>query len=127
MRLTRGRLGVALVFPIALLTTIGARSGELRQAAVLYFSDGEDMILVASNWGRDRHPAWYHNLRANPTALLERGGLRSRYSAEEVLDDSDLQHLFALADLVYPGYSDYRVRAAATGRRIPVMRLRPLS
>jgi len=127
MRLTGGRLGVALVFPIAVLTTIGARSGEPRQAAVLYFNEGEGVILIASNWGRDKHPAWYHNLRANPEAVLQRGGRRARYIAEEILDEGQRQHLFALADLVYAGFADYREETAASGRRIPVMRLRARS
>ncbi len=67
-RLTRGRFGVRLAMPLASMTTTGARSRQPRTAAVLYFSDGEDVILIASNWARAHHPAWYHNLKAHPTA-----------------------------------------------------------
>ena len=59
--------------PFASMTTTGAKSGEPRTAAVIYFHDGDDVILIASNYGGTRHPAWYHNLKANPTAILQRG------------------------------------------------------
>ncbi len=106
------------------MTTLGARSGAPRTAAVFYFTDSDDVILVASNFGQDYHPAWYHNLVADPEATLERGGVRARYTAVEVQDDPERERLFALADKVYAGYADYRARTAAIGRRIPLMRLR---
>lgn len=126
LRLTHGHLGLGLVYPTALLTTTGARSGATREAAVLYFSDGDDVILLASNWGRAHHPAWYHNLRANPRAVLERNGRRALYSAVEVVDDAERERLYSLADLVHPGYADYRARTNVVGRRVPVMRLHPV-
>jgi deazaflavin-dependent oxidoreductase (nitroreductase family) len=125
LSLTRGRLGVGLVLPTAGLTTTGARSGAPRTAAVLYFTDGADVILIASNFGRDRHPAWYHNLIAHPEAVLERGGRRATYVATEVTDPDEHERLFGLAESVYPGYADYRAETAALGRRIPVMRCTP--
>lgn len=124
LRVSGGRLGAGLMLPTAALTTTGARSGEPRRAAVLYFTDGRDVILIASNFGRDRHPSWYHNLRAHPSAVLERGGRRATYVAEEVVEQDEWSRLFALADRVYAGYSDYRSRTDAIGRRIPIMRLR---
>lgn len=124
LRLSGGRLGLFVGAPTAALTTIGARSGAPRTAAIFYFTDGDDVILVASNFGQDHHPAWYHNLLAHPEATLERGGVRAVYSAEEVLDEGERERLFALADLVYAGYADYRARTAAIGRRVPVLRLR---
>ncbi|MCL2418162.1 MAG: nitroreductase family deazaflavin-dependent oxidoreductase [Conexibacteraceae bacterium] len=122
--LTRGRAGLRLPLPFASLVTTGARSGELRTSAVLYFSDGDDVILIASNWGGDRHPGWYHNLRAHPRAELSRGGRSGTYTATEVTDEAEHARLFALAELVYPGYGDYGERTASIGRRIPIMRLR---
>jgi deazaflavin-dependent oxidoreductase (nitroreductase family) len=123
LKVSRGRLGMGLVMPTAGLTTVGAKSGLRRSAAVLYFSDGADVILIASNFGRERHPAWYHNLSANPEAVVERGGRSARYRAAEVTDELERERLFALADKVYAGYADYRDRTAAVGRRIPIMRL----
>jgi deazaflavin-dependent oxidoreductase (nitroreductase family) len=123
-RLTRGRLALRLVVPFTSMTTTGAKTGQPRTAAVLYFSDGDDVILIASNYGGTRHPAWYHNLKAHPQALLTRGGRSGTYFAEEVSDEADRTRLFASADVIYSGYGDYRVRAGRTGRRIPIMRLR---
>ena len=123
LRATGGRLGAGLMLPSVNLTTTGAKSGQQRTATVLYFSDGDDVILIASSFGRDKHPAWYHNLTANPDATLERGGRTAAYRAGEVQDEAERARLFALADKVYGGYSDYRERTAKIGRRIPVMRL----
>ena len=56
---------------LLLLTTIGARSGELRTVPVAYTDDGETRILVASKTGSPNHPGWYHNLLANPRVHVE--------------------------------------------------------
>ena len=122
--LTRTRLAPLLILPFANLTTTGARSGLTRVVVVLYFSEGEDVILVASNWGGEHHPAWYHNLRTHPAGVLMRAGRAGTYGAVEVTDPSERDRLLALADSVYPGYADYRVQAGKIGRRIPVMRLK---
>ncbi|HEX3617293.1 MAG TPA: nitroreductase/quinone reductase family protein [Solirubrobacteraceae bacterium] len=121
---TRGRFGHLVPMPFASMTTTGARSGQPRTTAVLYFNDGDDVILIASNWGGARHPSWYHNLRAHPSTVLQRGGRFGRYVAEEVADEFERERLFALGQHVYPGFAQYRVRTAAVGRRIPIMRLR---
>lgn len=126
LRLSRGRYGVFIGTPTAVLTTVGARSGVARTAAVLYFSDGDDVILIASNFGQERHPGWYHNLCANPAATMSRDGVRAAYQAVEVVDEPERERLFRLADRLYKGYADYRARTAAIGRRIPIMRLTPV-
>ena len=123
LRATRGRVGLVVGAPTAGLTTTGARSGQPKTAAVFYFTDGDDVILIASNFGRDHHPAWYHNLKAHPDAVMECGGVRAAYRADEVSDEAERTRLFALADLLYKGYADYRSTTAAIGRRIPIMRL----
>jgi deazaflavin-dependent oxidoreductase (nitroreductase family) len=124
LRISHGRIGMGLTLPSANLTTRGAKSGLPRTVAVLYFSDGPDVILIASSFGREKHPAWYHNLKANPQAVLERSGATGRYEAEEVHDEAERERLFAQADKVYSGYADYREMTAAVGRRIPIMRLK---
>jgi deazaflavin-dependent oxidoreductase (nitroreductase family) len=121
---TRGRFGHLVPMPFASMTTTGARSRQPRTSAVLYFNDGDDLILIASNWGGTRHPSWYHNLKAHPEAVLQRGGRSGRYVAEELADEAERERMFTLAHHVYPGYAQYRVRTAAIGRRIPIMRLR---
>jgi len=123
LRATRGYVGFGLMMPSANLTTTGAKSGAPRTATILYFTDGDDVILVASSFGRDKNPGWYHNLKAHPDATLERAGRSGRYIATEVDDEAERTRLFGLVDQLYPGYADYRDRAGAIGRRIPIMRL----
>ncbi len=121
MRLSRGRLGMGLVLPTALLETRGARSGEVRRNGVIYFHDGDHVVIVASKLGLPQHPAWFHNLRANPDVRL--GG--QPFRAEVVTDDSERTRVWKLADGVFPRYAAYRKRAAQAGRTIPIIRLHP--
>ncbi|MCW3063688.1 MAG: hypothetical protein JWN32_860 [Solirubrobacterales bacterium] len=124
MRYSRGRIGFGLMLPWAELTTRGAKSGADRTAAILYFHDAEDVIVIASSFGRDKHPAWYHNLRSHPECGLQRRGGGGRYVAEEVTDEAERDRLWAQGDKIYPGYADYRARVRAIGRKIPILRLR---
>ena len=119
MRLSRGRLGMGLVLPTVLLETRGARTGQVRRNAVIYFHDGDRATIVASKLGLAEHPAWFHNLRANPAVKLNGRPFR----AEVVDDEGDRARLWQLADRVFPPYADYRERAARAGRTIPIVQL----
>ncbi len=119
LRLTRGRIGMGMMLPTALLETRGARSGVVRRNGVIYFHDGERVTIVASKLGLPEHPAWYYNLRANPDVVL--GG--ERFRAEVVDDDPARAKLWELADRVFPPYTVYRERAARAGRTIPIVQL----
>jgi deazaflavin-dependent oxidoreductase (nitroreductase family) len=121
MRLTRGRLGMGLVLPTALLETRGARSGRVRRTGVIYFHDGDRVTIVASKLGAPEHPAWFHNARANPDVLL--GGRPFR--AEVVEGEPARARIWELADRVFPPYAIYRERAARAGRTIPILQLVP--
>ena len=121
LRLTRGRLGLGLMLPTALLQTRGARTGRARTNAVIYFHDGEQVIVIASKLGLSEHPAWFHNVCANPDVLF--GGRPFR--AEVVEDEASRAQLWELADRVFPPYAAYRERAAGSGRTIPILRLVP--
>lgn len=123
MRATGGRVRLAFGLPMALLVTRGARSGQERSNAVIYFHDGDRVILVASKLGLPAHPAWFHNARANPDVTF--GG--SPFRAEVVDDEGERRRLWALADRVFPGYAIYRERAADAGRTIPILQLHPRS
>jgi deazaflavin-dependent oxidoreductase (nitroreductase family) len=123
LRLTRGRIGTGLIIPTLLLETVGAKSGQPRRNGVIYFYDGDWVILVASNAGRPAHPSWFHNARANPDVKLN-GQL---YRAEVVEGEADRARLWDLADRVFPPFSTYRKSAARSGRTIPILRLTPLS
>lgn len=70
MRLSGGRLRFGLLLPTALLETRGARTGALRRNGVIYFHDGDRVVIVASKLGLPQHPAWFHNLRSNPLVRL---------------------------------------------------------
>ena len=121
LRLSGGRFGFGVGLPAAMLETKGARSGQPRTAGVLYFHDGDRVILVASKSGMPEHPAWFHNAVANPE--VELNGIPFR--AEVVDDERERERLWALADNAFPPFATYRERAAATGRTIPILRLVP--
>lgn len=121
LQASNGRLSTALVFPTAVLATTGAKTGARRRHVVIYFHDGDRVIIAASNAGSPRHPAWYHNLRANPDVTL--GDLPMR--ATTVVDTGECQRLWELADRVFPAFARYRHDAARTHRTIPLVQLAP--
>ncbi|OBB03551.1 nitroreductase [Mycobacteriaceae bacterium 1482268.1] len=123
MKASRGRIRVSFSAPIVVLTSVGARSGERRATPLTYFTDGAAVILIASNYGGTRHPAWYHNLLANPQCELHIGERGGRFVAEEV-HGADRDRLYALAtDRLNPAFALHDVRSGS--RTIPVMRLKP--
>jgi deazaflavin-dependent oxidoreductase (nitroreductase family) len=75
---TKGRLTVTgpPLFPTMALTTTGAKTGERRRVALVYLPDGDGALVVASNFGRERHPAWSANLLAHPEVEVAAGGER---------------------------------------------------
>lgn len=119
-RLTGGRVNMGPIINAPLITT-GAKSGKRRETQLTYFHDGTDVVLIASNFGADRHPQWYYNLKAHPEC--EFGG--ERFTAAQVTDPVEYARLFGLAERVYAGYADYRVKAARSGRNIPIVKLTP--
>jgi deazaflavin-dependent oxidoreductase (nitroreductase family) len=117
LRATRGRLGMGLVLPTALLETRGAKSGALRRNAVIYFHDDDRVTIIASKAGAEKHPAWFHNLCAHPDVTF--GGIPMR--ATVVDDEAERHRLWALADRVFAPYAAYRREAAKANRRIPIV------
>lgn len=105
--------------PTALLETRGARSGEPRSNVVIYFHDGERATIVASKLGLPRHPAWFHNLCANPDVTF--GGIPMRATVVE--DEAERARLWTLADRVFAPYAAYRREAAKANRTIPIVQL----
>jgi len=87
---TKGRLTAAgpPLFPTMVLTTTGARSGEPRRVALVYLPDGTGGLVVASNFGREKHPAWSANLLAHPEVEVAAGGERWAGRAR-LLDDEE--------------------------------------
>jgi deazaflavin-dependent oxidoreductase (nitroreductase family) len=117
LRLTGGRLGASLWLPSAVLETRGARTGAVRRNALIYFHDGDDVIIMAAHLGLPTHPGWYHNLVETPDVTF--GGEPFRASVVE----DDIDRLWADADRVFPPYARYRRQAAESGRTIPLVRL----
>lgn len=93
-------------------------------AARILHPDGDDVILIASNWGRERHPAWYHNLLAHPECELHIGPRGGSFVAREA-ESADRDRLYALAaDRLNKGFALYEQRINGI-RTIPIMRLSP--
>jgi deazaflavin-dependent oxidoreductase (nitroreductase family) len=124
LRATGGRLSMGLMLPSALLTTTGAKTGQPRTNPVFYFHDGADVIVIASNYGDDKHPAWYYNVRANPKVQIATHGGGPVLTASEVTDLAERKRVWAMADRIYPLWVDYRRRAGQGQRTIPIFRLR---
>jgi deazaflavin-dependent nitroreductase family protein len=121
LKLTRGRFSTAGPLATALLESRGARTGQPRRNATLYFHDGDRVTIIASKRGAPKHPAWYYNLREHPDVVF--GGLP--FLAEIVEDEAERQRLWDLADRVFPEYADYREQAGKAGRIIPIIQLVP--
>ncbi|MGC2655630.1 MAG: nitroreductase family deazaflavin-dependent oxidoreductase [Mycobacterium sp.] len=124
MRITGGRVNLAAgALPLVVLTSTGARSGQPRQTPLAYFTDGDDVILIASNYGGERHPGWYYNLLAHPDCELHIGPRGGAFTARETEGD-ERDRLFASAVRLYPGYAKYAQRTSGN-RMIRILRLSP--
>jgi deazaflavin-dependent oxidoreductase (nitroreductase family) len=109
---------------VSMLTTTGAKTGRPRTLPVLALPDGQDVILIASNFGRARNPSWYHNLRVNPNATIVTAGVSRELVARE-LSGRERDHWYARAEEIFPPFTYYPRWAAQ--REIPVLRLRASS
>jgi deazaflavin-dependent oxidoreductase (nitroreductase family) len=121
LRLTGGRVSSVYPSPVLLLTTTGAKSGQPRTLPLLYLVDGDGLVLIASNYGKPIHPAWYRNLVANPKVDVLAGKHSGTYTASEILDPGERDRVWDLALDQYAGYADYEARAS--DRTIPLVRL----
>ena len=104
-----------------LLDHVGAKSGKLRTSPLLYVDDGADVVIVASKGGFPKHPAWFHNLTANPDTTVQIGSEHRPVHAR-VARPEERERLWEMVDRSYPGYADYRAR---TEREIPLVVLEP--
>jgi deazaflavin-dependent oxidoreductase (nitroreductase family) len=112
--------------PSAKLITTGAKSGQPREVQVAYFHDDRDVILIASNFGGHKNPDWYANLMACPRCTLGGEAFIAREvtrASQDMEEDMEYARLYALAEESYGGFTDYRLKTALVGRRIPIVRL----
>ena len=122
-RATRGVIGHS--FPgmpsMLLLDHVGAKSGTKRTSPLLYVEDGADVVLVASKGGFPKHPAWFHNLKANPDTEVQIGAEHRPVHAR-VATATERKRLWPVAVDSYGGYADYQRKA---DREIPMVILEP--
>jgi F420H(2)-dependent quinone reductase len=118
-RATNGVIGhhVPGLPPMLLLDHVGAKSGIRRTTPLLYITDGDDVVIVASKGGYERHPAWFHNLRANPETTVQIGSERRAVRARIANPDEHAR----LWPKAVAAYADYRRYQQRTNREIPLL------
>src|SRR5262245_32719190 len=117
-RANAGKVGGQLAqMPVLLLTMTGARSGRTITTPLVYTTDGEHLVVIASFAGAPKHPAWYHNLLAHPEATVEVGTERFRVKAT-VTTGEERQRLFDRQAAQMPIFVGYQHK---TSRQIPVL------
>lgn len=117
----RGRFSLTSALaglPTCKVTTIGAKSKLPRVVPLVGLPDGEKIVLIASNFGQAHHPAWYHNLKANPHCHVEVDGKDRPHLAREA-EGEERERYWNIAVSYYAGYAIYK--KTANPRRIPVM------
>ena len=120
-----GRVGHRMIgVPTLLMRTTGRRSGATRTNGLVYARDGDDYLVVASNGGADRGPAWLHNVKANPAVEIQVGRERQPATARVVdSTDPDYPRLWQIVnENNRDRYSEYQKK---TARPIPVIALTP--
>jgi deazaflavin-dependent oxidoreductase (nitroreductase family) len=122
---TDGRLGHKMIgVPSLLLRTTGRRSGVTRTNGLVYARDGDDYLVVPSNGGADKAPAWLHNLRANPDVEVQVG--RERHSgAARVVEQADPDYERVWKIVNANNKDRYTAYQKQTDRPIPVVAVTP--
>jgi deazaflavin-dependent oxidoreductase (nitroreductase family) len=124
-RATNGRWSSKLAGQhMLLLTARGKRSGRKRTVPLLYVPDGDDMIVIASNWGGRGNPAWVANVLTDPTPRVQAGNRKMKVTARTATPE-DRPRIWALVTAHYPGYNAYAERLQNV-REIPLIILTPV-
>ena len=120
-RANQGKVGGQLAnMPVLLLTMTGAKSGRALTRPLVYTTDGDRLVVIASFAGAPKNPSWYHNLVANPVATVELGSERFRVRAV-VTSGEERQRLFDRQAEQMPIFAEYQKK---TTRQIPVLVLK---
>jgi deazaflavin-dependent oxidoreductase (nitroreductase family) len=118
--LTGGRLSLSVGQPVLCLEVAGAKSGRIRRTPLLFAEVDGDLALVASATGRPRHPAWYHNVVANPRVKVYAPGGRSGEYTARVAEGEERERLWEAAVDLYRGFEVYEGRTEGI-REIPIV------
>ncbi|MEV4126521.1 nitroreductase/quinone reductase family protein [Nocardia sp. NPDC049707] len=108
---------------LILLTTVGAKSGREHTTPVVYYRDGDRLLVFGSNGGSDAHPAWYYNVNRNPTVTVELGeadGVETFRATATVLAGAERDRCYVEQAERDPAFAAYQ---AGTSRVIPVIAL----
>jgi len=103
--------------PVIIVTHIGNKTGAVRKTPLMRVMDGDNYVLVGSQGGAPKHPAWVHNLRTNPKVEIRDLSTVYPMQAREVTEPGERQRLWKLAVAAYPPYEEYQTR---TTRQIPI-------
>ncbi len=118
--LTNGRISVSVGQPVLCLEVRGAKSGQIRRTPLLFKEVGGELVLVASATGRPKHPAWFHNVRANPNLKVYAPGGRSGEYVARVASPEERVRLWPEMVDLYPGFEVYEGRTDGI-REIPIV------
>ncbi len=122
LRVTKGRLGASIGgISMLLLENVGRKSGTPRLTPLLFVEDAGRYVVVASNAGDDRNPAWWLNLQSRPDAVIRVRGERIGVKAHRAGPD-ETEVLWPRLEAAYKYYANYRER---TNRDIPIVILEP--
>lgn len=108
-KVAMAHIGGRAAVPELMLISRGCKSGRERRAPLLYLEDDGRIFVVASNFGRERHPAWSANLLADPGAEIIVRGVRQRVRARRAHAD-DLQRMWPRMLEIWPAWATYRTR-----------------
>jgi F420H(2)-dependent quinone reductase len=114
---TQGTTLLDTGLPVVIVTHRGHKTGAIRKTPLMRVKDGDSYILVGSQGGAPKDPAWVHNLRADPHAeIRDETSVRSM-RVREVKDVAERARMWTLAVAAYPPYAEYQTR---TQRQIPI-------
>ncbi len=125
-RRTHGKMGCKLPgwpqLRIALVDHTGAKTGTKRTSPLIYHEHGDAIVVAGTKAGQPSHPAWFHNLMANPDTTIQIGS-EMREVRARLAGDEERDQLWKKMAAIYPGYEFYERNAK--GRKIPVVILDP--
>ena len=110
--------------PLLLLATTGAKSGRKHTTPLVYQQDGDRIVVFGSKGGAPSHPAWFHNLVANPDVTVELAGGETFEARAVVVEGSERDRLFAAQKAAMPAFAEYEQK---TDRQIPAIVLERVS